>query len=128
MRPRAISHDWLGGKSRPHYRWLIRYVVELLGIGLAYFVCAKAGLCSPRSTRARPRSGRQPGSLWPGIVARLPHFPGHPAAAFLANAATGGSIATSASISVGNMLESLIGAWLISRWSGGPRRSTRRSA
>jgi integral membrane sensor domain MASE1 len=40
-------------------------------------------------------------------------------AAFLANSTTAGSLATSISIAFGNTLESLAGAWLINRWSGG---------
>jgi signal transduction histidine kinase len=40
-------------------------------------------------------------------------------AAFLVNSTTAGSLATSISIAFGNTLESLVGAWLIKRWSGG---------
>jgi integral membrane sensor domain MASE1 len=97
MRPRAISHDWLGGKSRPHYRWLIRYVVELLGIGLAYFGCAKAGLLlasvNPSTTPIWPATGL---ALAAVLLLGYRISPAILLAAFLANAATGGSIATSA--------------------------------
>jgi len=40
-------------------------------------------------------------------------------AAFIANSTTAGSPATSLAIAVGNTLESVVGAYLINRWSGG---------
>lgn len=43
------------------------------------------------------------------------------AGAFIANATTAGSIDTSLLIAMGNTLESLVGAWLINRWSDGLR-------
>src|SRR5262249_59534105 len=39
--------------------------------------------------------------------------------AFAANVTTAGTIGTSAVIGIGNMLEALIGAWLVNRWCGG---------
>jgi signal transduction histidine kinase/ActR/RegA family two-component response regulator len=49
--------------------------------------------------------------IWPAILL----------AAWLANATTAGSAATSFAIALGNTLESLVGGYLINRWSGGLR-------
>ena len=101
----------------------------MLGIGFAYFVSAKVGLLlaliNPSATPIWPATGVALAAvLLLGYRVSLAIL----LAAFLANVTTAGSIATSASISVGNMLESLVGAWLINRWSEEQRRSTRRSA
>ena len=92
----------------------------MLGIGVAYFVSAKVGLLlaliNPSATPIWPATGVALAAvLLLGYRVSLAIL----LAAFLANATTAGSIATSASISVGNMLESLAGAWLINRWSDG---------
>ena len=127
VRSTADSSNGPGGGFRwrrrihlPKSRWLTRYGAELLGIGLAYFVSAKVGLLlasiNPSATPIWPATGVALAAvLLLGYRVSLAIL----LAAFLANATTAGSIATSASISVGNMLESLVGAWLINRWSDG---------
>src|SRR5438094_7829092 len=47
--------------------------------------------------------------LWPAVLL----------GAFVVNITTAGSIATSVGIAVGNTLEALVGAWLVSRFAGG---------
>jgi signal transduction histidine kinase/CheY-like chemotaxis protein len=99
-----------------------RYAIELLGIGLAYFVFAKIGLAlasiNPSATPIWPPTGLALAAvmLWGYRVC-----PAIFAAAWLANATTAGSIYTSSAIALGNTLESVVGAYLISRWSGGLR-------
>jgi integral membrane sensor domain MASE1 len=99
-----------------------RYAVELLAIGLAYFAFAKVGLAlasiHPSATPIWPPTGLALAAVmlrgyrvWPAIFL----------AAWLANATTAGSVFTSSAIALGNTLESLVGGYLISRWSGGLR-------
>jgi signal transduction histidine kinase/ActR/RegA family two-component response regulator len=98
------------------------YAIELLTIGLAYFAVAKLGLAlasiHPSATPIWPPTGLALAvvmlrgyRVWPAI------FLG----AWLANATTAGSIHTTSAIALGNTLESLVGGYLISRWSGGLR-------
>jgi signal transduction histidine kinase/ActR/RegA family two-component response regulator len=98
------------------------YALELLAIGLAYFVFAKIGLAlasiHPSASPIWPPTGLALAAVmlrgyrvWPAI------FLG----AWLANATTAGSVYTSSAIAFGNALESLVGGYLISRWSGGLR-------
>ncbi len=53
--------------------------------------------------------------VWPAILC----------GAFLVNATTAGSVATSLGISIGNTLEGLVGAYLVNRFAGGRRAFTR---
>jgi signal transduction histidine kinase len=98
------------------------YAIELLAIGLVYFAFAKTGLAlasiHPSATPIWPPTGVALAAVmlrgyrvWPAIFV----------AAWLANATTAGSLSTSFAIALGNTLESLVGAYLISRWSGGLR-------
>jgi signal transduction histidine kinase/ActR/RegA family two-component response regulator len=98
------------------------YAIELLAIGLAYFAFAKIGLAlasiHPSATPIWPPTGLALAAVmlrgyrvWPAI------FLG----AWLANATTAGSVSTSFAIALGNTLESLVGGYLIGRWSGGLR-------
>ena len=92
----------------------------LLGVSLIYFGCAKAGLLlasiNPSATPIWPPTGL---ALSAVLLLGYRIFPAILLGAFLANATTAGSIATSSAIAVGNTLECLVGAWLINRWSGG---------
>ena len=95
-------------------------VIELIGIGLAYFVLAKAGLAlasiNPSATPIWPPTGLALAAVllggyrvWPAIYL----------GALAANATTAGTIYTSAVIALGNTFECLVGAYLIRRWSDG---------
>ena len=85
-----------------------------------YFAAAKLGLSlafvHPSVTAVWPPAGIALAAfllfgsrVWPGIAL----------GAFLANATTAGSLATSAGIAAGNTLEGLAGAWLVHRYAGG---------
>lgn len=87
-----------------------------------YFIAAKLGLSlayvHPSATAVWPPSGIALAALlllgprvWPGI------FLG----AFFANLTTAGSVGTSSGIAIGNTLEALAGAWLVTRYCGGRR-------
>src|SRR6266446_5659852 len=92
--------------------------LALLFVG--YVVAAKIGLSfasiHPSATAIWPPTGIAlaaflllGGDAWPAIFA----------GAFLANATTEGSVATSLSIAVGNTLEGALGAYLVERFARG---------
>jgi PAS domain S-box-containing protein len=96
--------------------------LELCVICAVYVVLAKIGLAlasiNPSATPIWPTSGFALAAIilrgyrmWPAILA----------GAFIANATTAGSLATSLAIGVGNTLECVLGAWLVNRWAGGRR-------
>jgi PAS domain S-box-containing protein len=96
------------------------YVFELCVIGLVYFLLARGGLAlasiNPSATPIWPATG------WSLAVVLLRGYRVWPAimlGAFAANVAVSGSVASSAAIALGNMLEGVVGAWLINRWSQG---------
>ena len=92
----------------------------ILVLAAFYFATAKLGLSlafvHPSATAVWPPAGIALAAfllfgnrIWPGIAL----------GAFLANATTAGSLATSAGIAAGNTLEGLVGAWLVNRFAGG---------
>ncbi|MGH6727467.1 MAG: MASE1 domain-containing protein [Pseudolabrys sp.] len=108
------------GASVSGWRAQARYLGALLVVSLAYFLLAKLGLrlasVNPSATPIWPPTGLAVAAvllgglrLWPAI------FIG----AFAANAATAGTLATSAFIALGNTMECMAGGYLIGRWSGG---------
>ena len=105
---------------RPSWREHTRYIAILLGVSASYFVCAKAGLLlasiNPSATPIWPPTGLALASV---LLLGYRVTPAILLGAFLANAMTAGSVATSGAIAIGNTLECLVGAWLINRWSGG---------
>ena len=112
--PEEGSGVW-SGCSRPAW-----HAAMLLGVSVTYFACAKAGLLlasiDPSATPIWPPTGL---ALSAVLLLGYRIFPAVLLGAFLANVTTAGSIATSGAIAVGNTLECLVGAWLITRWSGG---------
>ena len=121
-RARAAPPEASEAAARPPSSSLGRYAFELVGIGLAYFVCAKVGLAlasiNPSATPIWPPTGLALAAVmlwgyrvWPAVFV----------AAWLANATTAGSIYTSSAIALGNTLECVLGAYLIARWSDGLR-------
>src|SRR6476646_7209469 len=93
-----------------------------LAVGIAYFLVAKLGLliasANPSATPVWPPTGFALAMVllfgqrvWPAV------FVG----AFIANATTAGSPATSLVIAAGNTLEAAIGGWLIESWCAGRR-------
>jgi signal transduction histidine kinase/CheY-like chemotaxis protein len=113
----------LGGTSAsPRLQRGSAYAIELLAIGLLYLAIAKIGLAvasiHPSASPIWPPTGLALAAVmlrgyrvWPAIFL----------AAWLANATTAGSVYTSSAIALGNTLESLVGGYLISRWSDGLR-------
>ena len=98
----------------------LKYVVELTSIVVIYVALAKLslGLASihPSVTPIWPPTG-----FALGVVLLLGYriSPAIFLGAFIVNVTTAGSISTSLAIATGNALESLIGAYLINRWSDG---------
>ncbi len=104
-------------------RRLLEYVVELTGIAVIYVGLAKLSLAlasiHPSATPIWPPTG------YALAVVLLLGYRISPAiflGALVANVTTAGSVGTSLAIATGNTLESLVGAYLINRWSDG--RST----
>ena len=96
------------------------YIFQLAAVAAIYFVVAKLGLVlasvHPNATPIWPATGFALAAfllfgyrIWPALFV----------AAFLANITTAGSIFTSTAIAAGNTLESVVGSWLINRWSNG---------
>ena len=112
------SGDIGASRGKLHLGW--RYALELCVIGVVYFALAKTGLrlasINPSASPIWPPTGLALAALllrgprvWPAILI----------AAFAANIATVGSVATSLAIGAGNTIEALLGAYLIGRWSDG---------
>ena len=98
------------------------FALELCIVGAVYIVLAKIGLAlasiNPSASPIWPPSGFALAAvmlrgyrIWPAVMV----------GAFVANATTAGSLATALAIGAGNTLESLIGGYLVNRWSGGQR-------
>jgi two-component sensor histidine kinase/integral membrane sensor domain MASE1 len=98
----------------------LRYIVEIIAISLIYYLVAKLSLAlasvHPSATPIWPPTGLALAAvlllgyrIWPGLFV----------AALITNATTAGSIYTSSAIALGNTLESVVGAYLINRWSDG---------
>ena len=100
----------------------LRTATPILLLALGYFCAGKFGLSlasvNPSASAVWPPSGIALAALllwgyrlWPGI------FLG----AFLVNITTQGSVATTLGIAIGNTLEGLLGAWLVSRFANGAK-------
>jgi two-component sensor histidine kinase/integral membrane sensor domain MASE1 len=99
---------------------LLKYLIEFSAITITYLAVAKFSLAlasvHPSATPIWPPTGFALAvvlllgyRIWPAIFL----------AAFIANATTAGSTYTSFAIATGNTLESVVGAYLINRWSSG---------
>jgi signal transduction histidine kinase len=119
---RAVVPELSRPSATSDHRRLGRYALELIGVGLAYFVLAKLGLAlasiHPSASPIWAPTGLALAAvmLWGNRVG-----PAIFAAAWLANATTAGSIHTALAIALGNTLEAILGGYLINRWSGGLR-------
>src|SRR5215813_8969346 len=98
----------------------LKYIVELTSIAIIYVALAKLSLAlasiHPSATPIWPATG-----FALGVVLLLGYgvSPAVFLGAFVANVTTAGSIGTSLAIATGNTLESVVGAYLINRWSNG---------
>jgi two-component sensor histidine kinase len=121
MRAKPISHGQ-GERALPlsDFGGLLNYAGESLLVGIAYFAFAKLGLLvasiNPSATPIWPPSGLALAAI---LLRGYRISPAIFAAAFIVNMTTAGSFATSLGIAIGNILESLVGAYIINRWSGG---------
>ena len=115
----------LADKIHAHFRFreLFDHVVLLTAVAVIYVGLAKLSLAlasiHPSATPIWPPTG------YALAIILLSGYRVSPAVflgAFIANLTTAGSIGTSFTIATGNVLESLVGAYLINRWSDG--RST----
>jgi len=113
------DHLFASGKGS-RLRAAAGYALELCLIGMVYFVLAKSGLAlasiHPNATPIWPPTGL---ALAAVLLRGYPVAPAIFIGAFIANATTAGTLATSAAIGLGNMLEGVVGAALINRWSAG---------
>jgi integral membrane sensor domain MASE1 len=101
-------------------RTVSAYVIELICIAIIYVGLAKLSLAlasiHPSATPIWPPTGYALGAV---LLLGYRVSPAIFLGAFIANATTAGSIGTSLAIATGNTLESLVGAYLLNRWSGG---------
>src|SRR5215212_6399608 len=116
----ALSDDALTSRAGSRIGAPVAYALELCLFSVIYFLVAKGGLAlasiNPSATPIWPATGLALAAvlirgyrIWPAILV----------GAFAANAITAGSVVTSIAIALGNMLEGLVGGWLINRWSYG---------
>src|SRR5262245_47537421 len=119
-RPPMVAEKTYADFQPTDNRRRVTYVVELTSVVVIYVALAKLslGLASihPSATPIWPPTG-----FALGIVLLLGYriSPAIFLGALIANVTTAGSISTSLAIAVGNALESLVGAYLINRWSDG---------
>ena len=107
-------------RERPPISNVGKTVAANVGLAACYFIAAKLGLklafLNASATAVWPPSGIALAAVlllgtrvWPGVFA----------GAFLANLTTAGTLVTSVGIAVGNTLEALVGATLVTRFAGG---------
>jgi two-component sensor histidine kinase/integral membrane sensor domain MASE1 len=107
----------VAGIAPPMHKWTLP---ALIGVGVAYFVLAKAGLAlasvNPSATPIWPPTGLAIAAtlLFGPIVAPFVFV-----AAWLANQTTTGLLWSSLAIACGNTLEALVAAYLMKRLAGG---------
>src|SRR6267142_6235828 len=106
-------------RAWPSVSWIWRRLVALTGV---YFVAGKLGLhlafVHASASSVWPPTGIALAAflvlgyrVWPAILC----------AAFFVNVTTAGCVATSLGIGLGNTLEGLVGAYLVSRFANGRR-------
>src|SRR5258706_13067923 len=99
-----------------------RYVLRSLLVLILYFVAGKLGLKlafeNISATAVWPPTGIAIAAL---LLGGYRYYPAIFLGAFLVNITTAGSVAGSLGIALGNMLEGLLGAFLMNRYAGGKR-------
>ena len=95
---------------------------SIIGLAAAYFVAGKFGLSlafvNTSTTAVWPPTGISLAAL---LLLRVRVWPGVLLGAFLTNVTTTGDLISSAGIAVGNTLEALVGAYLVTRFANGAR-------
>ena len=101
-------------------RTFLAHIIELTCIAIIYVGLAKLSLAlasiHPSASPIWPPTGYALGAL---LLRGYRVSPAIFFGALITNATTAGSIGTSLTIATGNTLESLAGAYLLNRWSGG---------
>src|SRR5262245_22571511 len=101
-------------------RDLLTYLLDLLGIGVVYFVLAKIGLTLASINSSTSAIGPATGfALAAALIWGYRVGPAVLIASFAANVTNVGSIYAATAIALGNTLEALVAAWLINRWCDG---------
>lgn len=111
---------WSARLRRPTPPNLVRGIGMMVVLAAIYFAAGKLGLrlafFHPSATPVWAPTGIALSAFlilgpraWPGIFA----------GAFLVNLTTAGTVLTSLGIAVGNTLEGVVGAYLVTRWAGG---------
>jgi PAS domain S-box-containing protein len=115
--------SWCYDEQDPSRPWLARlgvHVAVIAGVAAAYFLAGKLGLrfafIHQSVTAVWPPTGL---ALAAGLVLGYRVWPGVLLGAFLVNATTAGSIATSFGIACGNTLEGLLAISLTNRFAHG---------
>lgn len=110
----------LGAAVPTRVRGLLRYVAELAVVGIVYIAVARLGLTlasiNPSATPVWPATGVALASV---MLLGYRISPAIFVAALIVNVTNAGSVASSLGIASGNMLESLVGAYAVNRWSDG---------
>src|SRR5437016_6346501 len=108
------------GLVRPTASPILKDVGLFIALAAVYFVAGKLGLrlafVHVSATAVWPPTGIAIAAF---LVLGLRVWPAILAGAFLVNLTTAGSVATSLGLGVGNMLEGLVGAYLVNRFAGG---------
>jgi PAS domain S-box-containing protein len=115
-----LTAETSGPRRSAQWAGLATYAAALVAVAAVYFVLAKFGLTlasvNPSATPIWPATGFAIAAV---LLLGYRLLPAILVGAFLANATTAGSAATSAAIAIGNSLEALVAAWLINKWSNG---------
>jgi two-component sensor histidine kinase len=99
---------------------LLHYAGELIVVGIVYLAAAKFSLLLASINASATPIWPPTGLTLAAILLRGYRIaPAIFAGALIANITTAGSLASSSGIATGNMLECLVGAYAIHRWSGG---------
>ncbi len=100
----------------------LRYLLTAIALTGAYFVVGKLSLLlatlHPSASPVWPPTGMAIATL---LLLGKKHWPAICIGAFLVNAATAGSVATSVAIAVGNGLEALVACSIMERFAGGKK-------
>ena len=100
-------------------RWL-KYSIEIVAVAIVYAALAKSSLAlasiNPSASPIWPPTGF---ALAIALLLGYRVWPAIFIAAFIVNVTTAGSLFTSLAIATGNTLESVVGAYIINRWSNG---------
>src|SRR4051794_12237102 len=115
-----VANDALDSRNGSRTLSAATYALELCVLGAVYLALAKLGLVlasiNPSATPIWPATGLAIAAI---LIRGYRVAPAILVGAFVANITTAGTISTSLAIGLGNMLEGILGAYLINHWCGG---------